>query len=349
VKEEVVSGRIIWGSEMEVVEGSLLLRDGWIRGFWEEKTDGGLVVAPCFVNAHTHLGDSVCKDPVFSSLEELVRPPDGFKHRLLEETPPDRLVEGMRLSLLDMVQTGTCAFADFREGGRWGVRLLWKALDGIDVEPLILGRPLGCDDFSGVLEFSHGFGLSSTRDLDPDLLAGAVEAVRRKGKFFAIHAGETCVDDIWDALDFEPDFLVHLVRAGMRELRAVSRAGVGVVVCPRSNLVTGVGLPRVREMLELGIRVGVGTDNVMLNSVNMFSEMEFLVKVLGLDDRQVFKMCTLNGAEILGKSDLGCIQEGKRARLMILDGRSPNLRGARDILKSIVRRGRPTDILRVMG
>jgi len=56
---------------------------------------------------------------------------------------------------------------------------------------------------------------------------------------------------------------------------------------------TGVGLPDVLKMLDLGIAVGVGTDNVMLNSPNMFEEMQFLAKALLHDDRQVFKMCTL--------------------------------------------------------
>ncbi|GFO96068.1 amidohydrolase [groundwater metagenome] len=58
----------------------------------------------------------------------------------------------------------------------------------------------------------------------------------------------------------------------------------------------------------------------MLNSVNMFSEMEFLARTAIYDDRQVFKLCTLNGAKIAGiDREPGSIKTGKKARLMILN------------------------------
>jgi len=86
-----------------------------------------------------------------------------------------------------------------------------------------------------------------------------------------------------------------------------------------------------------------------LNSVNMFSEMEVLSKVYGLEDRQVFKMCTLNGAKILGlDQDLGSILEGKKAKLMVLDDGSPNLSNSSDLVSSLVRRGRPDDIIAII-
>jgi cytosine/adenosine deaminase-related metal-dependent hydrolase len=123
---------------------------------------------------------------------------------------------------------------------------------------------------------------------------------------------------------------------------------VPVVVCPRSNLVTGAGLPDVQGMIDLGITVGVGTDNVMLNSPNMFSEMELVSKALLHDDRQVFKMCTLNGAKIMGIDEkAGSISEGKEARLMVIDKLSDNMWGSSDLLASVVRRARPSDILAI--
>jgi cytosine/adenosine deaminase-related metal-dependent hydrolase len=101
-------------------------------------------------------------------------------------------------------------------------------------------------------------------------------------------------------------------------------------------------------MFKEGIDVAVGTDNVMLNSVNMFSEMEVLSKIFGIDDRQVFMMCTLMGGSVLGLEDIGPIQEGNRANVMILNGNSNNLSGMKDPVNSIVRRGRPDDILSVI-
>jgi len=131
-------------------------------------------------------------------------------------------------------------------------------------------------------------------------------------------------------------------------LRDVARVNIPVVVCPRSNLVTGVGLPNVKKMVQLGITVGVGTDNVMLNSPDIFEEMHLLSRALLHDDRQVFKMCTLNGAKIMGLDQrLGSIREGKEARVMVINRNSNNLWGSRDPLASIVRRAGPSDILAI--
>jgi cytosine/adenosine deaminase-related metal-dependent hydrolase len=80
----------------------------------------------------------------------------------------------------------------------------------------------------------------------------------------------------------------------------------------------------------------------------MFSEMEFLSKVFGLEDRQVFKMCTLNGASILEMEGKSPLREGDKANLMVLDGTSNNLKGIQDVLSGLVRRARPDDILSII-
>jgi len=159
--------------------------------------------------------------------------------------------------------------------------------------------------------------------------------------------------DIPEAIGLKPDFIVHMTYAGDTHIKDLADACIPVVVCPRSNFVTRVGSPQrppIQKMLDMGITVGVGTDNVMLNSVNMFSEMEFLSKVYRLDDRQVFKLCTLNGAKILGTDeDIGSIVDGKQATIMVMDDESPNLSNSSDPVASLVRRGRPDDIKAIIN
>ncbi|HIH44307.1 MAG TPA: amidohydrolase family protein, partial [Candidatus Methanoperedenaceae archaeon] len=65
------------------------------------------------------------------------------------------------------------------------------------------------------------------------------------------------------------------------------------------------------------------------------------------DDRQVFNLCTLNGANVLGL-DAGCIEEGREAAMMVLDSMSDNLSSTGNPLGSLVRRARPDDIIAVM-
>ena len=142
---------------------------------------------------------------------------------------------------------------------------------------------------------------------------------------------------------------IHLTTAGEKNIKDIADANIPVVVCPRSNYITRSGIAPIAKMLDAGILVAVGTDNVMLNSVNMFSEMEFLVKTNLYDDRQVFKLCTLNGAKILGMDkESGSIKMGKKARLMILTKKSYNLQGLRNPLSGLVRRARPDDIIRII-
>jgi cytosine/adenosine deaminase-related metal-dependent hydrolase len=247
-----------------------------------------------------------------------------------------------------MIKTGTCAFCDFREGGLAGARALHEALGTkSNIKSLIFGRP--DDKDMNYLDICHGTGLSSTNDLEMEYVQEILKKTREKGKKFAIHAGEKDSSDISSALALIPDFLVHLTNASEKDIKIVADAQIPVVVCPRSNYMTGSGIPPITKMLDAGIHVAVGTDNVMLNSANMFSEMEFLVKTKIYDDRQVFKLCTLNGAKLLGiDKESGSIKTGKKARLMILTKKSDNMQGIKNPLGSLVRRARPDDIIRII-
>ncbi|MDI3539837.1 MAG: hypothetical protein PWR29_765 [Methanolobus sp.] len=360
--EQTVYGTIIYGPEMDTIQGCVVIRDGIIREVSEEKNDSKNIIAPCFINAHTHIGDSVLKDPVLGEcidycvkrdLNALVRPPDGLKHQVLNRTPHLELVKAMEHSIRDMLMTGTCAFADFREGGLQGVLALEEAVKGHDIECMKLGRPRNPDadtdvllrEIEQLLERSQGIGMSGANDVDMKVLEQIRASTKEKRKMFAIHAGENGRSDIGKALSLDPDLLIHLTKAQAGDLKEIADRQIPVVVCPRSNFITGAGKPPVQEMLKEGIRVAVGTDNVMLNSASMFPEMEILSKVFGLEDRQVFIMCTLMGAAVLGLKASGSILEKNEAKIMILNGNSHNLAGARNPISSIVRRGRPDDIL----
>lgn len=347
-REILLQGTIIYGDDFQPRSGYISIRDGIIREFGCEHVEADYegIVCPRFVNAHVHVGDSAFKDPSFLPLSELVGP-NGLKARMLAQMPREVLVEGMRRSLQQMAANGTFAFADFREGGAEGARMLEEAGRGLPLLARILGRP--CPGQIDIPESCWGLGISSTRDHDSDLLKAAVAAARKAGQAMAVHAGEAARDDIGDALALQPDFLVHMNQAADSDLKDVASSSLSVVICPRSNLMTGVGLPNVKKMVQLGIPIAVGTDNVMLNSPDIFEEMHFISKALLHDDRQVFKMCTLNGAKILGLDQrLGSIQEGKEARVIVIDKKSNNMWGSMSPLSSIVRRAGPSDIIVIL-
>lgn len=360
-EELVISGTIIYGNEFEVIEGYLCIKENTITEIGvDTAVDADItgLVAPSFVNAHVHVGDSIIKDPPITDLDSLVKPPWGLKHQILRSASVLELKDAIYQTIEDMIATGTCTFCDFREGGVAGASVLTGVLEEFEgITGIIMGRAEEPDRFkSGELEallgICSGIGMSGVNDVPPDVIEDAAGITRRAGKMFAIHAGEKDISDISGAISMNPDFVVHMTCATESDIRHLDEAGVPVVVCPRSNFVTGVGAPDrppIKRMLAMGIQVAVGTDNVMLNSANMFSEMEFLTKVYGLDDRQVFMMCTLNGAKMLGLDQhVGSIIEGKQAKLMVLDEGSSNLSNSSNLMGSLVRRGRPDDIIAII-
>lgn len=334
-----LTGTVLAGSEYEPVEGRVVVEGGEIVALEETKTESSDIIVPAFVNAHTHVGDSIAKEAGRGlSLDELVAPPDGLKHRLLADASRESLVAAMRSSLQFMQRSGTAAFLDFREGGVDGVEMLRTAADGLDVEPFALGR-----DDPDVLDVADGYGASGARDAD---FSSERAAARTAGKPFAIHAGERDPDDVDPALDLDPAFVVHMVHAAERHLDRLAADDVPVVVCPRSNIVTGVGIPPVSKLLER-TTVALGTDNVMLNSPSMFREMEFTAKLCDVSAPDVLRMATAAGAELAGVN-CGTIEPGRTARLFVLDGASENLRNSRDPVRAVVRRAGVSDVKRVV-
>ncbi|WP_299235589.1 amidohydrolase family protein [Natronomonas sp.] len=336
---ETVEGTVLAGRSFEPVRGRVVVEDGRIEAIEETATASTDVVLPAFVNAHTHLGDSVAKEAAVGlSLEEAVAPPDSLKHRRLAAADRDELVSAMRRTLRFMRRTGTVSCLDFRESGPDGARALVEAASPGAADPFVFGS----GDRS-VLDVADGYGASGANDGD---FADQRAACAERGLPFAIHAGEPDATDIHPALDLEPHLLVHMVHAGAEHLERVADQSVPVAVCPRANTVLGVGAPPIGELLD-HTTVALGTDNVMLNAPSMFREMAYAAKHFDVTAREVLRMATAAGAEI---ADLECgvITPGKRAALVVLDGDSDNLSGTADPVRAAVRRATGSDVDRVV-
>jgi cytosine/adenosine deaminase-related metal-dependent hydrolase len=331
----ILEGTVLAGPDYTPTEGRVIVEDGEIAAVEEAPTDSTDIVLPAFVNAHTHVGDSIAKEAGGGlSLDELVAPPDGLKHRLLRAASREEKVGAMRRSLSFMQSSGTAAFIDFREGDVEGVETLREAAAGLDLEPVILGR-----GSTAAMDAGDGFGASGARDGEFGVQR---TATRKAGKPFGIHAGERDAADVNPALDLDPDFLVHMVHPEPVHLDRLEDEATPVVVCPRSNLVTKVGLPPIRDLLDR-TTVALGTDNVFLNSPSMFREMEFTAKLADVSATEVVRMATRAGAEVAGLN-CGVVEAGRDARLLVLDGDTDNLAGARDPVRAVVRRAGVDDV-----
>ena len=270
----------------------------------------GLLAVPAFVNAHTHIGDSIAKDAAPGrTVDEKVHPLLGAKPRILARSRAGHLEAMMRAACVSMSAGGTATFADFREGGERGAEMLARAASGLPVRPVVLGRveeyrdvrggaaqggagaggpPRGMGArIAGVVRACDGVGLSGPNE-NTDAMLRAYGRAARRPKLRAIHAAETAASssasprhtgrtEAGRALPLlRPDLLVHMTHATDADLAAAARAGAAIAVCPRSNAALGAGLPDVPRMLAAGCRVAIGTDNVMVNAPDMFREMDYL-------------------------------------------------------------------------
>lgn len=314
-----------------IVEGSILDSDGPRAGYaWlengrvveigaagtapphvRERRIRGIVV-PRPVNAHTHLGDAMFgREPPWTTFDEIVRPPDGAKFRLLATTPARAKVAAMRDELRRLERLGHGAVVDFREEGVPGARWFRAAARSRSLVTFLFGRPvrrpLDPKELDALLDIADGIGLSGIGEEPPSIRRGIAEACRARGKRYALHASEGVREPVDQYLDPRPDLLVHLTAATDDDLRQVAQAGVPVVVNARSNALFG-RRPDFARLRDLGVTTMLGTDNAMLNAPSIWRELEFAYVSARLAGRPVepdflFRAAFVNPWKWLGKPE----------------------------------------------
>ncbi len=283
------------------------------------------LILPGLWNAHTHLGDAVVTQELKGTLEELVAPPHGLKHRVLAKAKDEEVVAAMRRTMATMLRTGTTGFSDFREGGLKGLKLLYAAEAALPLQGVALGRPGGlaydAQEVRAILRASDGIAVSAYIDWPRADLQKLAADVRRERKIFAIHCSERVREDIDAVLDLHPAFLVHMVQATDADLVRCADASVPIVVCPRSNAFFGL-MPDIPRMLRAGVELWLGTDNAMINVPSMLREIDFAYRIARLKGqvlaREVFEMA-LRGRRLSEPEATGGIRVGARADLVVLE------------------------------
>jgi cytosine/adenosine deaminase-related metal-dependent hydrolase len=309
-------------------EGSVYIDRGEIHDVSHRRLrepDAKGLILPGFTNAHTHAGDAVVREELTGTIEELVAPPHGLKHRVLSAAKDEDVIAAMRGYLESMMRAGATGFWDFRETGVRGIRQLYAAALGLPLRPMVFGRPsaLSYDarEVRAILNACDGIGLSSLLDWNTGEAAKIAKAARDAGRAFALHASERIREDIDHVLDHRPSLLVHMTEATDADLQRTAEAGVPVVACPRSNAFFGkvVDLPR---MARAGVRLLLGTDNAMINAPSMMREMDFAWKIAKLHggiEPRVLLDAALRGAKGLGAPVDVSLAAGDPADVVVLD------------------------------
>jgi len=139
--------------------------------------------------------------------------------------------------------------------------------------------------------------------------------------------------------------IVHAVKCTDEEIQMLARTGTSVCHCPANHMKLAKGVTPVKKMVDAGVNVCLGNDGPTTARQDMFGEMHqeiLLQSIAHLDPRQIspsqtIRMATINGAKALGwQKEVGSLEVGKRADVILIDTKKPHLRPLLDIIQTIV-------------
>lgn len=111
--------------------------------------------------------------------------------------------------------------------------------------------------------------------------------------------------------------ITHAVHASREDLEILKSYSAKLISCPRSNIYLGNGLPDYNLWQELRMNFGVGTDSEASNyNLDLRAEAN---AIPGLTPKQRFELITTKAASILGRKDLGIIEEGANSDYLVLE------------------------------
>ena len=245
--------------------------------------------------------------------------------------PPDALVEDEAAILKDMERV-VDAFHDPAEGAMVRVGLAPCSPFSVSRDLMREAALLARD--KGVMLHTH------LAENDEDIAYSLAQFGCRPGQY-AEELGWTGAD-VWHA---------HCVKLDAGEIGLFARSRTGVAHCPCSNCRLGSGVAPVRAMRDAGVKVGLGVDGSASNDAgNLAAEARqamLLQRVANGADamsaREALEVATLGGAEVLGRSDCGSLEPGKRADIAIWDMSGIEAAGAWDPVAALMLCG-PTKV-----
>jgi 5-methylthioadenosine/S-adenosylhomocysteine deaminase len=145
----------------------------------------------------------------------------------------------------------------------------------------------------------------------------------------------------------------HCVWVDERDRGLLAEHDVKVLHCPSSNLKLGSGSAPIVELRERGVAVSLGADGAACNNrLDMFEEMRLAAMLQAmrrqpgmLTARDALWMATRGGAKAVGlEHDIGSIEAGKRADVIVVDRDRPHLAPGPDPYSTLVYAARASDV-----
>lgn len=331
---------------------------------------GKKIVMPGLINTHTHVPMSIFRD----TLEGY-----GLQEWLNDKIWPmeDKLTGedvyyASLLSYLEMIKSGTTCFNDqyfmtdsiISAAKKIGIRThctrTLMAINGGMEERLVELEELINKNLNNDM-ITINVGIHSLYTCTKECVERAVALAKRYNLYVHMHFAENLqeLEDIkkMHSIDVPVDLLekyfkdvhlvlAHCVKVNKEEMNNLKKLNLNVAHCPVSNLKLGCGIAKIKDFVEDGINVSLGTDGQGSgNNLDMFEVMAYTALLQKgvyenaklLPAYKVIKMATINGAKALKmQNQIGSIEEGKKADLIIINLENEKTQPINDIFSNIV-------------
>jgi 5-methylthioadenosine/S-adenosylhomocysteine deaminase len=146
----------------------------------------------------------------------------------------------------------------------------------------------------------------------------------------------------------------HCIDLSTRDMQIISKRGVNAAHAPVANMKLGLNVARIKELIDLGVNVGLGTDGLASNnSLDMFETLKTAALLQKhachdpavLSSHELLKMATIKGAKALGlEREVGSLEVGKRADIILIDMSKPHLKPLHSVCANLVYSARGSDV-----
>ena len=332
----------------------------------------GKVVIPGLINAHNHAAMSLFRSyaddyPLMEWLEKKIFPAE-------KKLEPEDVYWGAQLAMLEMIRGGTTTVVDMyfymeqtaKACTESGMRaMLSQVFIGENAVP-------GFNSLEDVKSFTEQWnnaangrittilGPHAPYTCSPEFLQKVLKVTEDTRPLIHIHLsesrqeveqsleqyGKTPIAVMQEIGMFERDVLAaHCVHITDEDIDILSANQVGIAHNPGSNMKLGNGVAPLTKLLDKKALVGLGTDGpASNNNLDMFEEIRlaallqkgFNESPVSINAKQALSLATCSGARALKKDDIGVIETGKKADLVILDFNQPHLQPESDPVANIV-------------
>ncbi|HGY2265486.1 amidohydrolase [Morganella morganii] len=323
----------------------------------------GDIVMPGLINTHTHGSMTVFRslgDDVPDRLHRYIFP---LENKLVSR---DMVRTGANLANIEMIKGGVTTYADMyyfedevaktvdkaglravlgetiinfpvadaqtpEEGIAYAVRFINEYKDHPRITPAF--APHG--PYTNTTENLQKIAALS-EELNVPVMIHLAETDREKDEIAKRTGGKSPVQYMADIGVLNNRLLAaHVIMADDNDLNLLKKYDVGVAHNISANTKSAKGVAPVTQMLEKGIRTGLGTDGPMSsNTLTTMNELNLVGKIHKLETKNraamppltVVKMATMGSARALHMEDkIGSLETGKRADIIVVDTKAPNM------------------------